>query len=99
MLIPKKPKYELVAPSDGSNEYDNWRVRITKGKFKNTVFYYDTITPTEEVLKYSFHIEESEFKNLTKENKEFRKVVERILIDIMKRELYGQSYDRTPDTE
>ena len=96
MLIPRKPKYELVAPSDTDDGH--WRVRITKGKFKNTVYAYGTITPEEKSLKYNFEIHETEFKNLTNENRDFRKVVEAILIDILQKELYGNANSTTPDS-
>lgn len=92
MLIPKKPKYELVAPGE-IGEDENWKVRITGGKFKGTLFHFDTITPTEEELKYSFHIDESPAKGLTKQNKALRKTVENILIQILKKEMYGSASD------
>jgi hypothetical protein len=96
MLIPRKPKYELVSPSEDDN--GNWKIRITKGPFEGTVYEYDTLTPCENSLKYSFILHESPVQGLTEENRGLQKTVENILVDIMKKELYGNQ-SRTSNSQ
>ena len=103
MLIPRKPKFDLVDPPPDAENPDHWHVKISKGKFKDTIFWFDTLKDNEEdsTLHYSFKIYESPIENLTTENKELRKTVSNILAVILEMEykrLYGNAESGTPDS-
>lgn len=102
MLIPRKPRYTLVEPTNDIPD-ENWWIQIDQGKFRDTVIAFGTLQPTEECLKYNFTIKETTYPDLTEKNKELRKTVENILVDILKQGLYGEqdfnTRNSTPDTK
>lgn len=96
MLVPRNPKYKLIEPENGVPD-ENWWIEITKGKFAGTKFSFDKLTPTEECLKYSFTIQETDHIDLSEKNKQFRKIVENILVDILKEKMHVGSEESFRD--
>ena len=74
--------YEMV-PIQDVDDADAWHVRITSGRFLETVVKFDTVKIVDESLHYSFSVVESPYTELKPSNKDLQRHVGAILYDLL----------------